>query len=92
MLPYHGYGFPSGHVFFAVMFLGILTYLFFNHFQNNFWRVTVIVIGILIILCISFARIYLGLHWASDVLGGLVYGGLFLCLLIGLAPSTKFSK
>jgi undecaprenyl-diphosphatase len=89
MMPYDGNSFPSGHTFFAVMFLGILTYLFFSHVKRTLWRVTVLVLAVLIVLLIGFARIYLGLHWASDILGGLVYGGLFLFLLIGLAPVIK---
>ena len=91
MMIYHGSSFPSGHAFFAVMFLGILAYLFFSHVKKNGWRMVALVIVILIILLIAFSRIYLGLHWASDALGGWVYGGLFLCLLIGLSPTIKSS-
>jgi membrane-associated phospholipid phosphatase len=91
LMPYHGSSFPSGHLFFAVMFLGILAYVFLNHEHRTFWRGTVIVSTILIVLLIGFARIYLGLHWASDVLGGLFYGIIFLCLLIRLAPTIKSS-
>jgi membrane-associated phospholipid phosphatase len=86
MMQYHGNGFPSGHVFFAVLFLGILNYLFFSHVKNTHWRLIVLVLAILLVLLIGFSRIYLGLHWASDILGGMVYGGLFLFLLMGLAP------
>jgi undecaprenyl-diphosphatase len=89
MMPYRGSSFPSGHTFFAVMFLGILTFLFFSHVKTTAWRVTALISAILIILIIAFARIYLGLHWASDILGGMVYGGLFLLLLIGLSPVIK---
>jgi membrane-associated phospholipid phosphatase len=89
LMPYHGSGFPSGHLFFSVLFLGILTYLFFSHVKNTFGRVIVLVLMILIMLLVGFSRLYLGLHWASDLLGGMVYGGLFLFLLIGLAPALK---
>jgi membrane-associated phospholipid phosphatase len=86
MMPYHSSSFPSGHIFFAVMFIGILTFLFFKHIKTTVWRGTILTSVILIILIIALARIYLGLHWASDILGGLVYGLLLLFLLIELAP------
>jgi membrane-associated phospholipid phosphatase len=89
MMSYYGSSFPSGHTFFAVMFLGVLTYLFFSHVRSTTWRVIILILAILIILLVGFARIYLGLHWASDILGGLVYGGLFLFLLIGMIPIIK---
>ncbi len=89
MMPYHGNSFPSGHTFFAVMFMGILTFLLFNHVKTRAWRVTALMAAILIIVTVALARIYLGLHWASDILGGMVYGVLFLFLLIGLSPAFK---
>jgi membrane-associated phospholipid phosphatase len=89
MMPYHGNGFPSGHAFFSVLFLGILTYLFFYHLKRTAWRFTVIIVAVLLILLIGISRVYLGLHWASDVLGGWAFGGMFLFLLIGLAPYIK---
>jgi len=90
LMHYSGNSFPSGHAFFTVLFLGILTYLFFIHVKRTFWRAAVLTLAILIVLMICFARVYLGLHWFSDVLGGAVYGGFFLFLLIGLAPVIKF--
>lgn len=89
MIYYHDSGFPSGHAFFAVMFLGILTFLLFRHVKITLWRSIALILAILIFLLIAFARIYLGLHWASDILGGMIYGGLFLFLLIGLAPTIE---
>ena len=89
MIPYHSSSFPSGHTFFAVMFLGVLTFLFFSHFKRIVWRVIVLITAILFIMLIGFTRIYLGLHWASDILGGLVWGGMFLFILIGLVTKAK---
>ena len=87
--PYQNNGFPSGHAFFSMLCLGILTYLIFSHVKNSAWRWMSITIAVLLLLLIGFARIYLGLHWASDILGGWIYGGLFLMLLAGLAPMKK---
>jgi len=89
LIPYHDNGFPSGHAFFTLLFLGILTYLVFSHVKNPVWRLLSVIIAVLLILLVGFARIYLGLHWASDVLGGWAYGSLFLFLLAGLAPMIK---
>ncbi|MGY0036281.1 phosphatase PAP2 family protein [Pedobacter sp. NJ-S-72] len=47
---------------------------------NNIVRVTVVVISAFLILTIPFSRIYLGAHWFTDVLGGLILG--LICLYI----------
>ncbi len=92
MVTYPGNSFPSGHIFFAVMFLGILTFILFKHINSTVWRATLVTTAILVILIIAFSRIYLGVHWASDILGGMVYGLLFLFLLAGLTVTIKSRK
>ncbi len=89
LMQYHGSSFPSGHLFFAVMFVGILTYLYFSHVQRTACRILVLIVDILIVFTVAYSRVYLGMHWASDIIGGIVYGCLFLFLLIGLSPLIK---
>lgn len=69
-----GYSFPSGHATIAMVFFGMLIYLFKDEIKNESKRYLFIVVNILLILDISFSRIYLNVHYFSDVLAGLVLG------------------
>jgi membrane-associated phospholipid phosphatase len=75
------YSYPSGHVLFFVVFFGFFAYLAWLHFTG--WiRVIVIAICGALILLIGPSRIFLGAHWASDVLGSYIIGAIWLFLLI----------
>ncbi len=75
------YSYPSGHVLFFVVFFGFFAYLAWIHFAG--WaRVIVIAICGALILLIGPSRVYLGAHWASDVLGSYIIGAIWLFLLI----------
>jgi membrane-associated phospholipid phosphatase len=75
-------GFPSGHLTTFVAVFGFLAYLGYRGLQPSPWRwVPVGLFGVLLVL-MSFARIYSGQHWASDVLAGWLLGGLWLAVSI----------
>jgi undecaprenyl-diphosphatase len=72
------YSFPSGHVMYYVGFLGFLGFLVFSLMKPSVKRsLLLLLIGIPILL-IGISRIYLGEHWASDVLGAYLLGSLTL--------------
>ncbi len=75
------YSYPSGHVLFFVVFFGFLAYLAFIHFTGRF-RVIVIAFCIILIGLIGPSRVFLGAHWATDVLGSYIIGTLWLIVLI----------
>jgi membrane-associated phospholipid phosphatase len=83
------YSFPSGHAFMSVAFYGLLIWLVFAAVSQTWKRQIIIGLFLLLILVISFSRIYLRLHYTSDVLAGLCLGTIWLitcmhlCLRLG---------
>jgi len=69
--------FPSGHATIATIFFGMLMFIFDRYF-SRIGRIIFNSCCIAMILAVSFSRIYLGEHWLSDVLGGMVLGT-FVC-------------
>ena len=77
--------FPSGHAVFAAAFLGALIYLlsYWGTFPDRLVLRRAIQGALaLLILAIGASRVYLGVHWPSDVIGGFLFGGLCLAALI----------
>ena len=75
------YSFPSGHVLFFVVFFGFIAYLAWRN-QTGLARFIVIAVCSALVILIAPSRIYLGAHWASDVLGSYIIGILWLFVLI----------
>lgn len=83
LLPAEGFSFPSGHAFIAVSFYGLLFYFFWRAAgKGKLRRAAIIVAGLLVILAIGFSRIYLGVHWPSDVLASFASGAAWLTAII----------
>lgn len=81
-----GYSFPSGHSMAAFALYGALTYLLWKHLSGRTGKTMLILIGSAIVLCIGWSRIYLGVHYPSDVLGGYLASGVWLGLMIEIFP------
>jgi len=77
-----GKSFPSGHVMSYVALWGLLLSFGIILFRGNYWwRTTLLVISALFVVLVGPSRVYLGDHWASDVLGAYLLSG----LLVGVA-------
>lgn len=74
----NGYSFPSGHALMSVIFYGLLIYIAWHEIKNVWLRRGVVTLLALLILFISFSRIYLRVHYASDVIAGLSVGFIWL--------------
>lgn len=72
-----GFSFPSGHSMVSMSFYGLLLFLCFRNFKNNMKYLIMLLLSAVILL-IGLSRIYLGVHYASDVAGGFSLGILWL--------------
>lgn len=68
------FSFPSGHALFATAFFGGLAALLYHRLGRTWLRLAVAAAAVAVILLIGFSRIYLGVHYPSDVLGGFAAG------------------
>ena len=80
-----GYSFPSGHSITSMVFYGYLVYLTYKYINNKKIKIPLIIILILLIPTIGLSRIYLGVHYASDVLCGFLLGIIYLILFISIS-------
>ncbi len=79
-----GYSFPSGHSSGSLAFYGLLIYFVYKNMKNKKIKCSLIVALCILILLIGLSRIYLGVHYASDVLGGYIFGLIYLIIFINL--------
>lgn len=74
----NSFSFPSGHTMIMVVIGGILIYLLWLGKGSRLKKIFLTIIISLMALTVMFSRIYLGVHYFSDIIGGITYGLLFL--------------
>jgi membrane-associated phospholipid phosphatase len=89
LAPEQGNGFPSGHAFFAILILGLTAYFISINLKNRSQSVLARAGFVALILLVGTSRVYLGVHWPSDVIGGYLIGGVFLTALIWFHRTWK---
>lgn len=72
--------FPSGHATISIAFYGFLAYLLYKKTTNRLQRLIIILSTTILVLVIGFSRLYLGVHYFSDVGAGYLVGALWLFL------------
>ncbi|MDO8514038.1 MAG: phosphatase PAP2 family protein [bacterium] len=72
-----GFSFPSAHATLASVLYGFCIYLAWRTIPAGPWRIAATILLAVLIAAIAFSRMYLGVHYMTDVLAGLVLGGLF---------------
>jgi len=83
------YSYPSGHSMVSTVFYGYLIYLVYKYINNKIIRNILICLLSIIIFLICFSRIYLGVHYFSDVVGGISIGIIFLIGFIYFSKKNK---
>ena len=79
-----GFSFPSGHAMTGLVFYGLVLYFLLGSIKKSSTRKVLLAVGLIYILFVGFSRIYLGVHYPSDVLAGWCLGGLQLMLILRL--------
>ncbi len=79
-----GYSFPSGHSMISAAVYGLLIYLIYKNIKNKHTKNVLIIILSLLIIMIGISRIYLGVHYTSDVLAGFLLSISYLIFYINI--------
>ncbi len=89
-----GYSFPSRHAIISIIFFLLLLYSFKNEIKNKFLKNLFIAVNIILFLIIGFSRVYLNVHWLSDVIAGFAMGlfSLTLFILIFRLPESTAKR
>ena len=85
-----GYSFPSGHSMISMAFYGFIIYLIYKNIKNKYLKWISIILLSILILMIGFSRIYLGVHYVSDVLAGFLFSFSYLIVYIKIINKCLF--
>ncbi len=77
-----GYSFPSGHTMLAIAFYGFLIYFIWQLAIKRRFKIFSTISFVLLIILISYSRVYLGVHYISDVLGAIFISSTYLIIFV----------
>lgn len=83
------YSFPSGHAMASTMLYGIISYFIYKSNINKYFKILFISLLVIIILMVSISRIYLGAHFVSDVISGIILSSILLLIIISIMEKRR---
>lgn len=84
-----GFSFPSGHALMSVTFYGLLILIVWQNIKQLWLKWILSIILVLLILAIGLSRVYLRVHYASDVLAGFCVGIVWLLLSLWILDKIE---
>ncbi len=84
------YSFPSGHALGSVVLYGAIAYLLSQSYPQFARLIYAIATGLIVAICLS--RLYLGVHWLTDIMAGISMGSLWLMLCITMLKLQKLRQ
>lgn len=87
-----GFSFPSGHAMVSLAFYGLIIYLLNKNIQNNKLKISIIIVLNILIIGIGLSRVYLGVHYFSDVLAGFFLAIFYLIVLLSFYERNEKMK
>ncbi|WP_421383286.1 phosphatase PAP2 family protein [Bacillus salacetis] len=88
LVDFQGYSFPSAHAMVSTIFYGMIMYVLWQILKNRgktAWPF--VILTIFLVLAIGLSRVYLGVHYTSDVIAGYAAGGVWLLACISVLRS-----
>lgn len=85
-----GFSFPSGHSALSLALYGFVAVLVWHSLPPGRTRIALAALAVVVIALIGFSRLYLGVHYASDVVVGYAVGGILLW--IGISVTQRFER
>lgn len=86
------FSFPSGHSTTAIALFGLLAYFMYRHYNEEWQKRLALWLALALILGTGFSRIYLGVHYLSDVLAGFMLGALWLLVGISIVEVMLYRR
>lgn len=85
----YGYSFPSNHTFFAMVIYGFLNYVVWKRTKVKGLKICILLISTFLILLVGVSRVYLGVHWLTDILGAYVAGFAWLVFSVRVVRTIE---
>jgi len=87
-----GYSFPSGHATMSIIFFSLVLYSFKDDIRKSVNRYIFAAVNIILLLVVGLSRVYLNVHWLSDVLAGFLLGLFWVSAVILIYDWTADNK
>jgi undecaprenyl-diphosphatase len=85
----YDFSFPSGHATLSTIFFLLMIYFFYKKIERRWLRILYVSVNIFALVLVSFSRIYLDVHWLSDVVAGFALGVFWVSLAMILLEVFK---
>ena len=87
-----GFSYPSGHTMVSFAFFTFIAYSMCDRINSKLLKIMIKISMIILIMIIGFSRIYLGVHYTTDIIGGYLMGMVYLMIFLDIREKNKKKK